>query len=230
MNERELRAYCDPGVLAKKWIDKHVLASALGIPPTLYATAAFTFKVLVEDVPGCLLEAGCCAGAHPAVMDYVCRFMGKVRPIWLLDSFEGIPMAGPEDCDSCAALVGRQPGDKLMTSGIAYCPLRGAQRNMTMWGSNIDKLHFVKGWFQETVPTLKTGPIAILRLDADLYASTKVCMEHFYGRVSPGGFVIVDDWGFSGVQRAIREVIGEPPQVIQIPDTECFFWRKDRHV
>jgi len=230
MNEQELRAYCDPGRMAKKWIDKYIAASALGVPPTLYATAAFTFKVLTEDIPGCLLECGACAAPHPGIMDYACRFVGKHREVWLLDSFEGIPMAGPEDCDSCAALVGRRLGSKIVTSGISFCTLRGAQGNMARWGSDVDKLHFVKGWFEETVPTLKTGPIAILRLDADLYDSTKVCMKYLYEKVVDGGFVIIDDWGFSGVQKAIREIIGEPPQLIKIPGTECWFWRKGRHV
>lgn len=230
MNEQELRTYCDPGPMARSWIDRHIAKSALGVPPTLYATAALTFRVLVENIPGCLVECGVYAGAHPGIMDYACRFVGKSREIWLFDSFEGIPKAGPEDGDACAALVGRGDGKQIVTSGISFCTLRGAQGNLRKWGSNIEKLRFVKGWFQETIPTSKTGPIAVLRLDADLYDSTKVCMQHLYDRVVHGGFVIVDDWGFAGVQKAIREVIGEPPQLIQIPGSECHFWRKGRHV
>ena len=53
------------------------------------------------------------------------------------------------------------------------------------------------------------GDIAILRLDADWYASTKICLAYLFDRVVPGGFVIVDDYGtYAGCQRAVDEFIG----------------------
>ena len=35
----------------------------------------------------------------------------------------------------------------------------------------------------------------MLRLDGDMYASTMDALEPLYDKVSPGGFVIVDDYG-----------------------------------
>ena len=69
-------------------------------------------------------------------------------------------------------------------------------------------LHFHKGWFQETMP--KVSPqislIAILRLDGDWYASTRVCLEFLYGKVVRGGFVIIDDYGaYEGCRKAVDE-------------------------
>ena len=37
--------------------------------------------------------------------------------------------------------------------------------------------------------------LAVLRLDGDLYESTMDALEALYDRVSPGGIVIVDDYG-----------------------------------
>jgi O-methyltransferase len=45
------------------------------------------------------------------------------------------------------------------------------------------------------LPKLETGPLALIRLDGDLYESTYVALAHLYSRLSPGGFVIVDDYG-----------------------------------
>ena len=39
--------------------------------------------------------------------------------------------------------------------------------------------------------------IALLRLDGDLYRSTKVCLDNLLPLVSPGGWVIVDDFGLT---------------------------------
>jgi O-methyltransferase len=69
-------------------------------------------------------------------------------------------------------------------------------------------LHYHVGWFQDTLPkdAAGVGPIALLRLDGDWYASTKVCLEHLYDQVVPGGFVIVDDYGaYEGCRKAVDE-------------------------
>jgi hypothetical protein len=68
-------------------------------------------------------------------------------------------------------------------------------------------LHYHVGWFQETMTkSTSVGPIALLRLDGDGYASTKVCLESLYAQIVPGGFVIVDDYGaYDGCRKAVDE-------------------------
>jgi predicted O-methyltransferase YrrM len=74
------------------------------------------------------------------------------------------------------------------------------------------------GWFSVTMSPLRFqdgreafGPqqISLLRLDGDLYESTKVCVEHLYPLVSPGGWVIVDDFALSGARKAYLESVGD---------------------
>lgn len=69
-------------------------------------------------------------------------------------------------------------------------------------------LHYHEGWFQETLSLHKhqVDKIAILRLDADFYASTKICLETLYDKVVLGGFVIIDDYGtYEGCKKAVDE-------------------------
>ncbi len=71
-------------------------------------------------------------------------------------------------------------------------------------------LHYHKGWFQNTVPAKaeEIKQIAILRLDGDWYASTKVCMDFLFEKVVEGGFVIIDDYGaYEGCKKAVDEFL-----------------------
>jgi O-methyltransferase len=50
--------------------------------------------------------------------------------------------------------------------------------------------------------------IALLRLDTDWYESTKHEMEHLFPRISPGGILIIDDYGWwDGARQAVDEYI-----------------------
>ncbi len=58
----------------------------------------------------------------------------------------------------------------------------------------------------ETLRTKRPDRIAILRLDTDWYESTKAELQHLYPLLSPGGILIVDDYGaWLGARKATDE-------------------------
>ena len=57
-------------------------------------------------------------------------------------------------------------------------------------------LRFVPGFFHETMPTLRGGSWALLRLDGDTYESTWTSLDALYPGLAAGGYVIIDDYGF----------------------------------
>jgi O-methyltransferase len=80
---------------------------------------------------------------------------------------------------------------------------------MQSTGYPSDRVHYVKGLVEATVPQQAPDEIAILRLDTDWYESTKHELEHLWPRVRPGGVLIVDDYGhFEGARRAVDEFFG----------------------
>jgi hypothetical protein len=185
-------------------------------------------------VPGDLVETGVFAGAQPAVMARVCDNMGSQKQIHLFDSFIGIPMAGEHDGDFTACVGVPPPGKvgALETTGVSACTLAGVQANMRRWGIDPVRLRYYAGWFQSTVPAAvaQIGPIALLRLDGDLYESTHVCLEHLYPLLSAGGYCIVDDYALTGCRRAVDEYlmkIGETPTVVAVEGGGgVAYWRR----
>jgi O-methyltransferase len=99
-------------------------------------------------------------------------------------------------------------------------------------GYDSERIHYHEGWFQDTLPrdAESVGPIAILRLDGDWYASTKTCLEHLYDQVVSSGFVISDDYGtYDGCRKAVNEFIAQRGLHVQTHkvDSECIYWIKD---
>jgi hypothetical protein len=101
---------------------------------------------------------------------------------------------------------------------------------MDLWGVSNHSTQYHPGWFADTLPGFQRsdiGPIAVLRIDGDLYESVKVCMEHLYPLVSPGGYIIQDDYALKGPKTAIDEYFdkhGNQPTWHPIPDGHGPVW------
>lgn len=196
-----------------EWFET-VCYSALGHRSSQEQTYDIARLVLQREIPGDFVECGvyagaCCAIMARAIMDYCAELTTdgrqatrqewpSERRVHLFDSFAGIPKPGPHDSD----LAGNRGGESAVS-------LEGVQDNMQRWGIPEELLVYWRGDFQITVPHAVASKgiesIAMLRLDGDLYESTKVCMDHLYPLVAPGGYVIVDDFNLDGTRKAIVE-------------------------
>jgi hypothetical protein len=70
----------------------------------------------------------------------------------------------------------------------------------------------------------------VLRLDGDLYESTMDALVALYDRVSPGGFVIVDDYhGWPVCKKAVDEFRAERGIVAPLRgiDALATFWQRE---
>jgi O-methyltransferase len=118
------------------------------------------------------------------------------REVWAFDSFEGLPEAGPRDPDHAHDLVGELVASER-TVHEAFLRFASPER-----------LHVVKGWFAETFPEAARTieQVAILHADGDWYESVRLTLETFEPKVSPGGFVVIDDYGWwEGAKEATHE-------------------------
>jgi O-methyltransferase len=180
-------------------------------------------SVLERDVPGDFIETGVWRGGSCILMRAVLKAFGDDnRIVWAADSFEGIPSPDP-----------RYPLDGGSTfheySDILGVSLEQVQENFRRYGMLDDQVRFLKGLFKDTLPTAPIRELAILRLDGDLYSSTIDALTSLYPKLSPGGFVIVDDYGdLQGCRQAVtdyREKHGICEPIVKI-DWTGVFWEK----
>ena len=87
----------------------------------------------------------------------------------------------------------------------------------------------MQGRFEETLPQTKVGPIALLHIDGDWYSSVKACLDNLYDRVSPGGIIQLDDYGFwQGAEKATDEFLSKrnlPRELIKLDYSGRQLWK-----
>lgn len=180
-------------------------------------------QVLRDDVPGDLIETGVWRGGASIFMRAVLLAYGNVtRTVWVADSFEGLPKPDPD----------RYPadrGDRLWeVSGLAIS-LDQVMANFSRYGLLDEQVQFLPGWFSETLPSAPIDRLSILRLDGDMYESTKVALESLYPKLSVGGYVIVDDYGaIDACRQAVADFRGENgvEEEIRAIDWTGVYWRR----
>lgn len=190
--------------------------------------------VISEKVPGAFVECGVWLGGSAGLMGLALKRLKENRGLHLLDSFEGLPEPGPKDGKKAGEYSGGRGEGRL--SPISRCEATLQQvRKFLFERLKLDstRIQFHVGWFQETVPAIagKLKPIAILRLDGDWYESTKICLEHLYPNLSPGGVLVLDDYYcWEGCRKATdeyRQVHGIVAPLVRV-DGDCCYWIKSK--
>jgi hypothetical protein len=181
-----------------------------------------TETVLRDGIPGDLIETGVWRGGTCIYMRAILNAYGVTdRRVWVADSFQGLPP--PDD---------RYPadeGDILYTYSELAVSQDEVRERFRSYDLLDDQVVFLPGFFQDTLATAPIDRLAVLRLDGDMYASTMVALEALYDKVSPGGFVIVDDYSsIPACAKAVEDFRagnGITDEVVEI-DWTGVYWRK----
>jgi hypothetical protein len=144
------------------------------------------------------------------------------RRLHLFDTYEG--MTPPQEMD--VSVVGEhagwlyrqkiQIGDTWNRAGLTE-----VQAAIAETGYDMNCVHFIKGTVEETLPNDAPSSICLLRLDTDFYQSTLHELVHLFPRLTRGGVLIIDDYGyFEGARLAVDQYIRES-------ETQLFLSRMD---
>ncbi len=144
--------------------------------------------VIRSDVPGDLIETGVWRGGATIFMRAVLAAYGDTsRTVWVADSFAGLPKpSGKYEADR---------DDVHWTYPQLAVSEDEVKANFERYGLLDEQVRFLKGFFQDTLAEAPIEQLAVARLDGDMYESTIVALEALYPKLSPGGYLIVDDYG-----------------------------------
>lgn len=176
------------------------------------------FRYMIEQahlngVPGDVVETGVWRGGACIWAAAVLEELGSHQRVFCCDSFEGLPPAvHPKET------ISFDDAESLRVS------LEEVEANFARFGL-LDRVVFVKGWFKDTMPTLNI-PVSVLRLDGDMYESTDDVLRYMYSRVSPGGFVIVDDYQLPSCRQAVDELRSRKRLRGKLPVRAGVWWQK----
>lgn len=171
--------------------------------------------VIRRDIPGAFAECGVWRGGSVLAMLLKLKELGvSNRDVYLYDTFEGMTEPGAQDTSTFHPPA-RQAWDEAKNQGK---PMYDALFNPETFnesqvrkllidtGYPKERLHFVRGPVEQTIPATLPDRIALLRLDTDWYESTRHELEHLYPRLERSGVLIIDDYGhWEGARKATDE-------------------------
>lgn len=156
-------------------------------------------QVIRNRVPGDFIETGVWRGGAVIFMRAVLKAYGIAdRTVWAADSFAGLPPPNPAECPA-------DRGDRHHAFEHLRVSLEDVKSNFSAFGLLDSQVMFLKGWFRETLPTAPIKQLSVLRLDGDMYESTRDALTYLYPKLSRGGYVIIDDYALSGCHKAVDD-------------------------
>ncbi|HVX09468.1 TylF/MycF/NovP-related O-methyltransferase [Humibacter sp.] len=158
----------------------------------LHALITATRYVVRYQIPGDVVECGVWRGGSMHAVARTLAACGDLgRELYLYDTFEGMTEPTEQDLRWDGAHPSQwleHSADHKRDSAIwAYASLEEVKAGFADVPYPEERLHFVKGPVEQTVPGILPEKIALLRLDTDWYSSTAHELEHMYDRLVPGG-------------------------------------------
>jgi O-methyltransferase len=179
----------------------------------MYALFSAVKYIEQAQIEGDIVECGVWRGGSMMVVARTLMSLGSTwRDLFLFDTYEGLPRPDEErdvDVWGNRAIDGWLPlSVDEERSHWAEAGIEEVRQNLLLTGYPAERLHFVKGLVERTIPGSAPKRIALLRLDTDWYASTKHELEHLFDRLSLHGVLIIDDYGhFKGARDAVDEFL-----------------------
>lgn len=194
----------------------------------MYALWQSVRYVVRAGIPGDIVECGVWRGGSMmlAALTLVAE-EDYSRSLWLYDTFAGMPSPTEHDVQ---AMTGRSAMDVLAHEqrsesnrfwAIAHRQVIESNMHSTRYPQ--ERIRFVEGRVEDTIPKIIPERIAVLRLDTDWYESTSHELLHLWPRLVSAGVMIVDDYGYwTGARRAVDEyfyALTDPPLLARIDYT-----------
>ena len=144
--------------------------------------------IIKNNVEGDLIETGVWRGGATIFMAALNKVYNQNRKVFVADSFEGLPEPDAKNYPPDFK-------DKHHTFDHLKVSQEEVAQNFNQYKLLDDNIVFIKGFFEHSLKDAPIDKLALLRLDGDMFSSTIQVLEELYDKVSPGGYIIVDDYG-----------------------------------
>lgn len=224
----------DVAAFVARFTDHYIEGRASAMVPVkrLDSLRSCLLDLVAREVPGDVIEAGVWRGGTSIFMRGVLDAIGATdRRVWLADSFEGLPPVDPStSAKEHRAVNGPVIRDAYRNFAASLDEVRS---NFAAYRLLDERTVFLKGWFRDSLPTIpRDSRFALIRLDADLFESTRDALTLLYPRLSRGGYLVVDDYGeslWTDCRRAVDEFrrAHDIHERIVPVDSRCVFWIRE---
>jgi hypothetical protein len=143
-------------------------------------------------LPGDFVECGVNTGIYSlAICEYV-NFNSTNKSFYLFDTFKGIP----EEQMSATERPARIGHNKTYYEDCFEI----ARRNFAPF----PRAKLIRGNVPETLPGAGIDRVCYLSIDMNIAWPERKAIEYFWPKLSPGAFVVLDDYGFHGFEEQLR--------------------------
>jgi O-methyltransferase len=177
-------------------------------PERVYSLIEAVKYIERNQIPGAMVECGVWKGGSTMAMALTLKELNSVgRDLFLYDTFSGMDISFKGES---AKEIFNDLKVSDDSSEWCFSSIDEVRSNVMSTGYPEDKLHFIAGKVEDTIPGVMPEQISLLRLDTDWYESTKHELTHLYPRLSTRGVIIIDDYGYwLGARKAVDEYIAE---------------------
>ncbi len=180
----------------------------------LFALIQAVRYVVRANIAGSIVECGVWRGGSMMAAALTLKRLAKEdRDLYLFDTYAG--MTRPTEVDISyrgqSAFVQFERAKQTGATAAWHCvPLEEVKGNLVNTGYTPERMKFIKGKVEDTLPGSTPQQIALLRLDTDWYESTRHELIHLFPRLAVGGVLIVDDYGYwQGSRKATDEYLAQ---------------------
>ena len=141
--------------------------------------AAATAAKLPGDFVECGVNTGLLSGT-------ICRYLDfhtSDRQFWLFDTYEGIPA-------DMASLSERKSIDQYNQQYPDVWEV--AQANF----ADFSNANLIRGLVPDTLPSADIRAVSYLSIDMNIAAPEKAALDYFWPKMTSGGIILLDDYGF----------------------------------
>ena len=152
---------------------------------------------------GCLIEIGVWRGGTGALIAKRALLSGIKAPVYLCDTFSGIVKASDKDSTY---------------KGYEYADTTPQAVEQLLVDLQISNAHVLEGTFpDDTAHLIQENTFRFCHIDVDVYQSAKEISDWIWEKMSIGGVIVYDDYGFpscDGITKFVEEQHQNPDRII----------------